>query len=523
MPRNLASIFMPIRERNHQWDFDAGSSTGNLRQASVRGGAATMASQAFKFLLQLGSMFILGRLLTPDDFGLLAMVTALTAFVLLFKDSGLSTATIQRTSITHAQVNSLFWVNAGMSLAAMLATIALAPAVAWFYKDARLTGIVALSAAGLLLGGLGVQHQALLSRGMRFKALALADSGSMLLAALAAVASVLLGLGYWSLVIMQLVMAATYTGSCWVACAWRPSAPALDAEAIPMLHFGKNLTGFSIVNYFARNLDNVLIGRVWGPLQLGLYAKAYQMLLLPLSQLNAPMQAVALPALSRLKDDPERYRAAYLRAIRLLGLLTMSITGYMLVTADWLIPLLLGPKWRPAVGMYRWLTITGFLQPIASSTGWLFMSQGRGADMFRWSFISTGLIVASILAALPWGATAVAASYSLTTALIGCPILFWYVTRMGSVRMADFYASLVLPASATAAAAIGVVLFRRAVPIGAPLPGLCATLPIWFALFVGMMALLPSGRAAISEMDSLVRSHLPAPFARRRIAGSVPA
>lgn len=499
-------------ERNNQWLSDDTIPGHSLRDASVRGGAATMASQGCKFVLQLGSMFLLGRLLTPADFGLVAMVTALTAFVLLFKESGLSTATIQQPRINHQQVNSLFWVNAAISFLAMLATMALAPVVAWFYKEPRLTAIVAVSAVGLLVGGLGVQHQALLSRRLRFKSLAIADTVSTLLAALAAVAAALAGLRYWALVIMQITLLFSYSLSCWIACAWRPSMPGLHPEALPMLRFGKSLTGFSILNYFARNLDNVLIGHVWGPVQLGFYAKAYQLLLLPLAQLNTPMQSVALPALSRLQHDPERYRAAYISTIRLLAFVTMAMTGYLLVAADWLIPFLLGPQWRPAVGMYRWLAITGLLQPIANSTGWLFMSQGRGRDMFRWSIISTSLIVTAILAALPFGATAVAASYSLTTALLVSPILFWFVTRRGPVRMGDIYATLWLPAFATAAAATGVQAFRIAAPILTPLPGIAVTVPLWTMLFLGALACIPSGRAALREIEALVRTRLPSPL-----------
>jgi len=454
-------------------------------------------------------MFLLGRLLTPGDFGLVAMVTALTAFVLLFRDSGLSTATIQQPHITQQQVNSLFWVNAGIGLLAMLGTMALAPAVAWFYKEPRLGAIVAVSSTGLFIGGLGVQHQALLSRRLRFKALAVADTASTLLAAAAAVVAALAGLRYWALVIMQITLLSSYALVCWIACSWRPSMPQLHPEAMPMLRFGKNLTGFSVLNYFARNLDNVLIGHVWGPVQLGFYAKAYQLLLLPLGQLNSPMQSVALPALSRLQHEPERYRAAYISAIRLLGLVTMAMTGYMLVTADWLIPFILGAQWRPAVGMYRWLAITGLLQPIANSTGWLFMSQGRGRDMFRWSIISTVLIVGSILGALPFGATAVAASYSLTTALVVSPLLFWFVTRRGPVRMGDFYGTLWLPGFATAVAAMGVHAFRLATPIFTPLPGIAATGSLWILLYLGTLACIPSGRAALREIETLVRSRFP--------------
>jgi PST family polysaccharide transporter len=499
-----------------QWEFGVHSAGAGLKQASVRGGFVTLGSQACKFLLQAGSLFILGRLLSPDAFGLVAMVAAVLTFAQMLRDLGLSAATIQRPEITHEQVNTLFWVNVALGILLMILTACCAPAISWFFKEQRLTGIVLGSSVGFFASGLGVQHSALLSRQMRFKSLALADCGSMALSVAAAIVCVLAGMGYWSLVVMQVVLAAGNSAICWMMCSWRPSAPALHKDALPMIKFGRELTGFSFLNYFARNIDNVLIGRVWGPVQLGLYAKAYQILLLPLTQLNGPMQSVALPALSRLVGEPERYRMAYLRVIRLLNFAAMPLVGFMFVTADWLIPAMLGPKWGPAVPMYRWLAVAGFLQPLASSTGWLFMSQGRSADMFRWAFISTALIVGSIVGALHWGATAVSASYGITCTFVVCPVLFWFVTRTGPVRMGDFYAGMALPAGVTLAGAAVFAELRQLTPAPNIYLGVAISALVWPLILCGLLMILPSGREALREMVDLVRTNLPASFTRRR-------
>jgi PST family polysaccharide transporter len=498
-----------------QWDFGTHSSGGGLKRASVRGGFVTLGSQVCKFLLQGGSLFILGRMLSPAAFGLVAMVQAVLTFAQMLRDMGLSAATIQRPEITHEQVNTLFWVNVALGIGLMSVSACSAPAIAWFFKEPRLTGIVVGSSLSFLASGLGVQHSALLSRQMRFKALAIADCGSMFLSVVSAILCVMAGMGYWSLVVMQVVLAAGNSAICWIMCSWRPSAPALHPEALPMIKFGRELTGFSFLNYFARNIDNVLIGRVWGPVQLGFYAKAYQILLLPLTQLNGPMQSVALPMLSRLTGEPERYRMAYLRVIRLLNFAAMPLVGFMFVTADWLIPVILGPKWGAAVPMYRWLALAGVLQPLASSTGWLFMSQGRSADMFRWAFISTGLIVASIVGALHWGATAVSASYGITCTFIVCPTLFWFVTRTGPVRMDDFYEGMSLPGGVTLAGAIIFELLRLMVGYANPYLAVAVSAVVWPAILCLLLVILPSGREALREMIDLVRTNLPASVTRR--------
>jgi PST family polysaccharide transporter len=207
---------------------------------------------------------------------------------------------------------------------------------------------------------------------------------------------------------------------------------------------------------------------------------------------------------------------AYLRMIRLLNFAAMPLVGFMVVSADWLIPAMLGPKWGPAVPMYQWLAVAGVLQPLASSTGWLFMSQGRSADMFRWAFISTALIVASIVGALHWGATAVSASYGITCTFLVCPILFWFVTRTGPVRMEDFYAGMALPGGVTLAGAIVFEVLRLWVVISNPYVGVLFAAAVWPVILCAILVMLPSGREALREMIEMVQSNLPASFMRRR-------
>src|SRR5262249_1991158 len=221
----------------------------------------------------------------------------------------------------------------------------------------------------------------------------------------------------------------------------------------PILIFGGNLTGFSFINYLARNVDNLLVGRYWGPYQLGLYSRAYQLLLLPLDQINSPITAVAVPALSRLADSPDRYRHAYIRLLEKIAIVTMPLMALLIMTSDSVVRLVLGPQWLGVTPIFTLLGIAGLIQPILSTTGWLFTTQGRARDMFQWGLIGCTLIIASIFAGLPWGAIGVAASYSVTNVCLIAPLLFWYVTRSGPVRMWDFYRAIG-PATSTVPAVI---------------------------------------------------------------------
>jgi O-antigen/teichoic acid export membrane protein len=478
----------------------------DLKKRSVRGGAVTLAAQACKFTLQMGSTVILARLLAPQDYGLVGMVTAVTGFIALFKDMGLSMATIQKAEINHRQISNLFWVNVAVSVLLTLVTCAISPAIAWFYNEPRLILITIVSTIGFLFGGLTVQHQALLNRQMQFTTLAAIDIGAMCLGVVSAVALAWYGIGYWALVVMQIAIAIAQAIGVWVTCRWRPSLPSRNSDVRSLLAFGGNITGFNVINYFSRNLDNILIGRYWGAQQLGLYAKAYQLLLMPLQQINAPIAAVALPALSRLAETPDRYRLAYLRILEKLTMLTMPGIVLTFATSDWIVSLLLGSQWMEASRIFSLLAIVALTQPVANTTGWLFITQGRTQHMLQWGMVGGSLAIASILAGLPWGAVGVAASYSISGLLIRTPLLFWFVGRAGSVRAGDLYRTLAPSTFASLCALLALLAFRQWIEISHPLVGLAIASVITVVVTLSIFIALPVTRAALFDFKSLVHT-----------------
>jgi PST family polysaccharide transporter len=473
---------------------------GDLGGRTARGGALTVASQGLRFLVTMVATVVLARLLTPEDYGLVGMVAVVTGFVSMFKDMGLSTATIQKAEISYEQVSTLFWVNVALSIAIMLLTIALAPAVARFYREPRLTLITIVFAGSFIFGGLTAQHEALLRRQMRFGALAAAEIISLFASILTGVVLAWRGAGYWALVFSQLALGFAYAVAVWSVCGWRPSLPRRYSGVRSMLVFGRNLTGFQIVNYFARNLDNMLIGRFWGSAQLGLYARAYQLLLLPIEQINTPIAAVAVPALSRLADEPERYRQAYLRILEKVAILTMPGMAFMIATSDWVVLLLLGPRWMGVSRLFALLGIVGLVQPIANTAGWLFITQGRTAHMFQWGLIGSTIMIAAIIAGLPWGATGVAASYSVVFVLIIVPLLFWFVGRRGPVRAGDFYRTIAPTGCAALCVLAALLAFRRWVEVPHPLVGLVISFILMLVITLILLSLLPGGRRALHDL-----------------------
>jgi PST family polysaccharide transporter len=339
---------------------------------------------------------------------------------------------------------------------------------------------------------------------MRFGALAIIDIVSMLIGVATAIVLALNGAGYWALVLMPLAMGMSSALGVWVMCGWRPGLPVRHSGVSSMLAFGANLTGFGIINYFARNLDNLLIGRYWGAQQLGLYSKAYALLLLPINQINAPIASVALPTLSRLVDSPDRYRQAYLRIVEKLLMLTMPIMVFMIATSDWLVQLLLGSQWGETSRIFALLGIAGLIQPLANSTGWLFMSQDRAHDMFKWGFIGGTTAIVSFVAGLPWGAVGVAASYSLVWICVCMPLLFWFVGRTGPVRTIDFYRVLAPFVGTTLGTLLVLLGFRKYVEVSNPLIGCAIAFGITVITFLLILTTMPAGRLALQDIKNMV-------------------
>lgn len=421
--------------------FETKHLTQDIKERSVRGGIAALLGQGAHFVIHTASTMVLARLLTPADFGLIAMVAAVTGFANLFKDLGLSTATVQKPDITHDQINTLFWINVAVSALIAMIMAGLAPFMAWFYEEPRVTLITLAVTLVFLFGGLTVQHQALLQRQMRFTALAVIQVVSAAAGVSVGIISAALGAAYWSLVLMQGASALSIAIGVWLVCRWRPGAPAWHAGARNMLMFGGNITGFNVINYFSRNADNILIGRVWGAGPLGLYSKAYALLVLPLTQINVPLASVAVPALSRLHGDPQRYRTYYLRMISLITLVSTPFVSFLVVCSDPLILLILGPQWIAAGSIFRVLGISGLIQPLYFTQGWLHVSAGRSDRYLRWGITGSSIIVLAIIAGLKYGPFGVAIAYTVATWGIILPCM-WYAGRSAGIRVDEIFSAV---------------------------------------------------------------------------------
>jgi O-antigen/teichoic acid export membrane protein len=416
-----------VSQPNQDSDLLADVTPNDLKGKTARGALVSAVSQGAIFFLRTGSMVVLARLLAPADFGIVAMVTACTGFLEMFRDMGLSVATIQRASVTRGQTSSLFWINlaAGWILAALCASAA--PVLVRFYHESRLFWPTIALATGFVFNGAAVQHRAIMARDMRFAALATVEIVSVAVSIVVGTIMAFAGQGYWALVGMYVSVPLLGLLGVWTLGGWMPGLPQRGAGVRAMLRYGSLLTLKNLVVYFAFNTDKVLLGRIWGAEVLGIYGRAYQLISLPTQNLTSTIGQVAVPALSRLQDDPERLRNYFLKGYGLFLSIVLPITVVCALFSEDIIRVFLGPKWSAAVPLFRLLAPTVLTLALVNPFNWLLLALGRPGRSLQIALASAPVVIAGYVIGLSHGPRGVAAGFSATTILLVLPTILWAI------------------------------------------------------------------------------------------------
>jgi PST family polysaccharide transporter len=355
------------------------------------------------------------------------MVMAVIGILNLFNDFGLSTATVHRTKVTDEQLSTLFWVN--MLVGAILSLLAflIAPIVSNFYHEPRLAAVTSVLAAGFLFNAAGVQRGAILQRQMRFTVSAVIETISLVISVAVGIGMAFRGYGYWALVGMTISAPCVSTVCVWRAAGWIPGRPRRGIGILSMLRFGGTVTLNGLVVYVAYNLEKVLLGRYWGAEAVGIYGRAFQLINIPTANLNSAAGGVAFAALSRLQDQPERLRNYFLKCYSVILALTLPLTIVCCLFADDLILVLLGPKWRGAVGAFRLLTPTILIFALINPLAWLLFSVGMVGRSLKIALVLAPLVISGYIVGLPYGPNGVALAYSVVMTLWAVPHIAWCV------------------------------------------------------------------------------------------------
>ena len=397
----------------------------DLRDRTLLGGFAKVCALVVNILLRIGSLMVLARLLDPEDFGLVAMVTVVTGVFEKFRDAGLSVVTVQRVTITYEQVSTLFWINMLVGGILGLLTLATAPLLVSFYHDPRLFWVTVVLAVGFIVNAGGVQHSALLQREMRFVALAVIETLSLSVSSAVGIGMAFAGYEYWALVGIGISMPVISTVCFWLCTAWVPGMPHRGVGLGSMIRFGGTTTLNTLAVYIAYNLEKVLLGRFWGAEALGIYGRAYQLINIPTDGLNSATGGIATSALSRLQGDPNRLKNYFLKGYSLVLGVTLPSTIACALFADDLVLVVLGPQWTDAAKLFRLLSPAVLVFALINPTGWLLYSLGLVGRSLGISLVMAPLVIAAYLLGLAYGPSGVAIAYSAAMTAWLIPHLMW--------------------------------------------------------------------------------------------------
>lgn len=474
----------------------------DLAHRASRGTLVTVGAQWSRTALQLVSTVVLARVLVPEDFGLLAMVVAVVGVADLLREFGLSSAIVRLADVDERMWAAIHRFSLVVGVAASGLVALSAPAVAALYGEERLVALTLALAPLVLVNSVAMPLQAALQRELRFGAIAVVEVVAGAAGVLGAILAAVLGAGYWSLVLLPALTAVVRLELLLVVRrpSFRRARPWRDLR--PVVATGGSILGVELLNYAARNLDNVLVGRLLGAGVLGVYSRAYALLMLPISQLNGPLARVGLPVLSRLQDDPPAYRRYVGAAMLVIAYAALPTFAIAAAVAGPLVTVLLGDAWTAAAPIFALLCIAGVAQALGNVSGWLYVSLGRAHRQLAWFAATKPLVIAAFVVGLAWdGVHGLALLYGLVSCALLVPGLLLAI-RGTFVRPRDVLVPVLRPLALVPvayAAAAAVVALLPAAPVAALVAGGLAGLAV-----VALALLIPAYRRDARRIADVV-------------------
>ena len=470
-----------------------------LKKRSVQGGLLILCAQGAKFVFKFGSAIVIARLLTPADYGMVAMVSPILGFLSTFNDLGFGRAIVQSPDISNDQLSALFWRDLSISVGLAAVAALIAPLAAKMYHEPRITALLMAMGGLLVLSTLGLVPGALLKRQMRFGPLSFIDIAGPVVGACITIVAAIEGFRYWSLVLGQFAATLTSIVLVFIYARWIPALVLKAKNLGAFMRFGANLTLVNVATYFSMTADNMIVGVVSGKVQLGLYDRSYSLTIGPLNQLLSPVSQISVPLLSRLQDKAELYKTSYNHMLRMALALTMPAMVFCVVMGGHLIPLMLGSKWTLAAPIFKWVCFGGLVAPLFSSTGWVFTTQNRTGEQMKASIATALISIVSFAIGVHWGAVGVACVSALSFTFIHSALDGLRHDSEGHCYVAGRFATLTPFIIATLLVAIP-LYFMRSV---ARLPEMIGLLLLSYTLFVILLAVLPGGREFLKMLRNI--------------------
>ena len=482
-----------------------------LRRMAVRSAGAQVLSGGVSLAIQITGTVILGRLLSPRDFGLVTMVTTFSLLFMNATANGFADSVLQVKDITHRMASTLFWIN--IAIAAVLTAVfaAIAPLLARFFGEVPVMRISVGMSATVLLTALWVVHTALLRKAMRFSALAKNDIVARAAGVLTSVGFGLAGWGYWALVMGACALSLSTVIGVWILCPWMPGLPRRGTGAKSALIFAGHITARYSFNYVARNSDNLLVGWRFGAHALGFYKKAYDLFTLAMFQLISANANVAVSALSRVRENRQQYLRFVLGAIGVTSLIGMGLAGDLTLIGRDLIRVLLGPSWGTAGSIFTFFAPAVGIMMVNAIHGWLHVSLGRADRYLAWGIMEWVATIALFFAGLPWGPVGIAVAWGVSFWALTLPALAYAGKPIGLTMGSLFnsmwrYVAAALAAGSIAALALSRLTWLSLVPgMTGAFARILANTMLFAGLYVLAVVLLHGSAAPLRRVLQLMQ------------------
>jgi O-antigen/teichoic acid export membrane protein len=394
-----------------------------IKQKVLTGTKWVTMTNVFRQVLQIVSLIVFARLLSPDDFGIYAILMIFVGFFGMFTDMGTSAALIHLEKPSEKLLSSVFYFNIFVGLILFIVLILLSGPVADFFKTSEVEKLLPLIAFNFIIASFGVVQKALYEKSMNFKNITVIESIAAFTSVLAGICAAVYGFGIYSLIVQTLIGSTVLVCLMWFSSNWRPRWYFSMKEIKKIWSYTVHLSSFNIINYFARNADNFLIGKFLGSSPLGVYSLAYKIMLYPLQNISRVLIRILFPAFSQIQNDNDKFRHAYLRVLFFIALVAFPIMAGLMATADVLVDVLFGDKWKGLAVILMILAPVGMMQSIVTTIGSIYMAKGNTKEMFKIGAINAVVTVIAFFIGISFGVEGVAFSYLMANIIMLYPNL----------------------------------------------------------------------------------------------------
>ncbi len=310
---------MTALKRNVEGYFEENKPYTGLGRASLHGGMIFVTARGLNIFVQLASTILLARLLSPQDFGLVAMVLALVGFAPLLIDFGTTDASVQKTHIAQDEISTVFWLNLAIGVALTVLLAGTSGLIARVFGEPALTNISLVLSLTFIMAAVSTQHYALMRRAMQFRRIAIIDISANVIGSAVSIVMALTDWGYWALVAKPIVTSGLSAAGVWLSCPWVPGRPRFTPAVKELVRFGMGVTGFTMTDYVAKSADRLVIGYFYGAGPLGYFQNAFNIYSNLLSILTEPLHNIAVSGLSKLRNNVEELKRSWTAALSTLS------------------------------------------------------------------------------------------------------------------------------------------------------------------------------------------------------------